>query len=109
MPARHRPDFAESLSNLGLVYRDLGRTAEALPFMREAVDGYKELTLTDPGRYGSNLAIARENLADALSSTSRNLPCRSRTAPGDEAHVDGQQLRHPANVPASAPGSARKD
>ena len=50
------PDVARSLSDLSIRLFDLGRTAEALPVMQDAVAVYRELAETDDGH---RLELAR--------------------------------------------------
>jgi hypothetical protein len=41
-PDRYRPDLAQSLNNLGVLFSEPGRPAEALPVTEEAVITYRE-------------------------------------------------------------------
>jgi tetratricopeptide (TPR) repeat protein len=70
-PDRYRPDLADSLSNLGITFWELGRPADALPPAQEAVGIRRELAAAYPDRYRADLAHSLWALADALDSLDR--------------------------------------
>jgi Tetratricopeptide repeat len=47
-PDRYRPDLAAALDNLGVRFSELGRPADALPVIEEAVASYRELAAATP-------------------------------------------------------------
>lgn len=65
-PARHQPNLANSLGNLGIDLWNLGRSAEALDAMTEAVAIYRRLADTDSEAYQDDLAAELNNLAGSL-------------------------------------------
>lgn len=65
-PARHQPNLANSLGNLGIDLWNLGRSAEALEAMTEAVTIYRQLADAAPDAYQDDLAAEMNNLAGSL-------------------------------------------
>jgi tetratricopeptide (TPR) repeat protein len=61
---RNQPETAIALTNLAQLLDDLGRPAEALPVITEAVAAWHSLEIATPGHYGTDLA--------------RSLTCRLR-------------------------------
>ncbi len=68
---RHRPDLANSLSNLGARFAALGRSADALAVTEEAVAIHQDLAAANPDRYRPDLARSLYNLGAAFSDLGR--------------------------------------
>jgi tetratricopeptide (TPR) repeat protein len=65
-PNRYRPEFVDSLNNLGLVLLELRRNREALLALQQANTLWQDLYDLDPGRFQPCLARGMNNLGDAL-------------------------------------------
>ena len=70
-PERYSPDFAHSLINLSGALSELGRLAEALPVIEEAVAIDRELAAASPDRYRPDLAHSLTSLAATFSALGR--------------------------------------
>lgn len=70
-PGRYKPDLADSLLNLGVIFSGLGRPADALHAEDEAVGIRRELADADPDRYRPDLAESLSNLGPTLTDLSR--------------------------------------
>jgi Tetratricopeptide repeat len=81
-PGPYLPDFAASLSDLGMILSRLGRLSDALAAAEEAAAIRRQLAQTDPASYLPNLATALNNLSNRLSALGRR---REALAPADEA------------------------
>jgi tetratricopeptide (TPR) repeat protein len=64
---KHDPDFARSLNNLAVLYRDTGRHSEAAPLFQEAI----EICRTALGERHPNYAASLDNLAGLYRDTGR--------------------------------------
>ena len=62
-PDRFRAALARSLTNLGLLFWELGRQADALPPAQEALEAYRELAATYLDQYRSDRASSLRVLA----------------------------------------------
>ena len=62
-PAAYRPDLAATLNNLGALYGDTHRFAEAEAALKEAADIGRELAAQNPAAYRPDLAPTLNNLA----------------------------------------------
>ena len=56
-PSAYRPDVAETLNNLAILYRDTGRLADAQTAFTEALAIYRDLARDNPNVY-ANLATS---------------------------------------------------
>jgi tetratricopeptide (TPR) repeat protein len=65
-PQSYRPNLAGSLSNLGLVLRDLDRREEELEATREVVKHFRVLAQKDPESFGPKLANKLNDLGFVL-------------------------------------------
>ena len=70
-PARHTPDLALSLHNIGVELRQLGRLSAALPPTEEAVTIYRSLADGDPEQHLPALAGVLGSLGTLLSDLDR--------------------------------------
>ncbi len=68
-PDRYRPNLAGSLTNLGILFSELSRSAEALPVVEEAVEIYRELAAAHPDRYRTDLSRSLQALAELTNKT----------------------------------------
>jgi hypothetical protein len=62
-PGVYRPDFGRMLGNLGLLYRETGRFADAEAALREAAGIERELAAQNPAVYRPYLVRTLNNLA----------------------------------------------
>jgi tetratricopeptide (TPR) repeat protein len=82
MPDGYRPDLAASLNNLSNALAAVGRRADALLRMEEAVGIYRALAAATPDAYRPDLAMSRTNLSARLGAVGRDADA---VAPIEEA------------------------
>jgi tetratricopeptide (TPR) repeat protein len=89
-PDRYRPALADSLSNVGVRFSALGRSAEALRVTEEAVVMYRELAAAYPDRYGSELARSLRALSQALEKLGRTAEADATRREANDQPQSGQ-------------------
>jgi hypothetical protein len=87
-PDRYRPDLAQSLNNLAVMFSALGRPADVLLVTEEAVALRRELAAASPDRYYPDLAQSLTGLAEALRALDRTAAANAAL---DEAAKLGRQ------------------
>jgi tetratricopeptide (TPR) repeat protein len=70
-PGAYRPDVAQTLNNLGVLYSDTGRLADADKAYSEALTIHRDLAAHDPGAYRPDVAGTLNNLGILYSDTGR--------------------------------------
>jgi tetratricopeptide (TPR) repeat protein len=65
-PARHTPDLARSLVNLGNLLAAVGKHRAALAATEEAITLYRDLARSEPARHTPNLALSLANFGNQL-------------------------------------------
>jgi tetratricopeptide (TPR) repeat protein len=70
-PGTYRPDVADTLNKLAMLYSDTGRLADADKAHSEALTIYRELAAHDPGTYQPYVADTLNKLAMLYSDTGR--------------------------------------
>ena len=58
-PGVYRRYVAGTLQNLGVLYSRTNRPNEAESIYREALDVFRQLSVSDPGRYDRDIALTR--------------------------------------------------
>ena len=71
-PARHSPDLARSLNNLGANLRELGCHQEALDAHEEALQLWRDLAVQQPARHSPDLARSLNSLGASLEELGRH-------------------------------------
>jgi tetratricopeptide (TPR) repeat protein len=83
----HRPDLAQSLTNLGATLYELGRPADALPAIGETVTIHRELAAASPDRYRPDLAQSLTNLGEILDAIGRKADAAAARDEAAELHI----------------------
>jgi hypothetical protein len=87
LPADSTPAVrAYWMSTLGLRLSEVGRPADALPVIEEAVTMYRELATATPDRHRPDLALSLTNLADVLAALGQH-------ADADAARYEAAEFR----------------
>jgi tetratricopeptide (TPR) repeat protein len=87
-PDRYGLECAYSLTSLGARLSELGRPAEALPAIEEAVSIYRKLAAATPDKYHTNLAFSLTKLSELQTALGRKTDA---DAAGDETAAVSQQ------------------
>jgi hypothetical protein len=86
LPDRYRLGLARSQRNLAITLSYLGRPADALPYLQDAVTILRELAAAIPERY-------RAELADDLSDLSVVLSALGRNGEAEATHCEAEECR----------------